>query len=59
MNKANFKKIKKELAGHEKAIAKERDALANFISDAQDLLQCCEEALEALETAQASLSKFV
>jgi len=50
-------KLLVEIEKRRKAIGLERDRLNNLISDATDLLETCQEAEEALESAGEALSR--
>ncbi len=50
-----FRKIERAKA----AISKERDQLRTLISDAEDLAECCDDALDSLEVATDALSKYL
>jgi hypothetical protein len=52
-------KIIKEIEKHMKAVAKERDALDEFISNLESLEEDCERAYQSLECARDDLSRLV
>ena len=54
-NKAIIKRLEKEKA----KIAKNRDALRELLSDAADIEESCNEALDDIERAIDALSKYV
>ncbi len=53
--KAFDKKIKALTA----KIAKDRDALRDLISEVEDITECCDRAIESLESAADSLSELL
>lgn len=54
-SKAMIKRIEKEM----EMVAKRRDAIDDLISEASDLKESCERALDALQEARDALSELV
>lgn len=60
MNKMSIKKILKGIEKHHRIIAKERDALDDFIASVTELSELrwdCQDAQDALEDARDALSR--
>jgi ribosomal protein L10 len=52
------KVVRAELLRRIKAVARERDALRNLISDCEALAASCDDALEALQLGVDALSRY-
>jgi uncharacterized coiled-coil DUF342 family protein len=59
MNKRELRKLITQLGKHQKEVAKVRDALDDFISEADGLHEDCREAWDNLQDARDALSKLV
>jgi len=53
------KQMQKNIEKMQEAIAKQRDRIDAFISEAEALRECCEEASDALLVARDALSQYV
>jgi hypothetical protein len=51
--------IYKNIESHQKAIAKRRDKLDEFIDELSGLRECCDQAWNDLQSARDSLSEYV
>lgn len=53
-----FKQLHKEVIKCKEHIAKERDKLRDFISEAQDILDESEQAIDYIETLESSVDEL-
>jgi ABC-type transporter Mla subunit MlaD len=59
IDKTTLNNFRKQLKTIQKQVGKDRDALRNYIDEAESLIDCCDRAYDDLESAADALSELV